>query len=116
LRNRNRSVLPLVARLVLSWFAWPIKLRLDSGLPHGTPMPGFSVGPSMPEPNISSFADLLREARQQPEPQRLLFVFAGAALPDDSTPEQRRRYAAGAGGALVPLMCVDKAPDELRSF
>jgi hypothetical protein len=70
----------------------------------------------MPDRTISSFDDLLREARQQPEPQRLLFVFAGAALPDDSTPEQQRRYAAGAGGALVPLMCVDKVPDELRSF
>ncbi len=70
----------------------------------------------MPNRTISSFDDLLREARQQPELQRLLFVFAGAALPDDSTPEQRRRYAAGEGGALVPLMCVDKLPDELRSF
>ena len=38
----------------------------------------------------------------------LLFVFAGAELPDDATPEQRQRFAEGAGGALVPLMCVDK--------
>ena len=36
---------------------------------------------------ISSFEDLLQAARQQPEPQRLLFVFADAELPaDDSTP------------------------------
>ena len=40
----------------------------------------------------------------------------GAELPEDSTPEQRRRFAAGAGGALVPLMCVDKTPDELTTF
>jgi len=65
---------------------------------------------------ITSFDDLLRVARRQPEPQRLLFVFAGAELPDDSTPEQRDRFAAGAGGALTPLMCVDKAPDEIGSF
>jgi hypothetical protein len=70
----------------------------------------------MPELSIASFDDLLRAARQQPEPQRLLFVFTGAELPEDSTDEQRRRFAAGGGGALVPLMCVDKAPDELGTF
>lgn len=66
--------------------------------------------------NISSFDDLLRAARQQPEPQRLLFVFANADLPDDSTPEQRARFQAGQGGALVPLMSVDKTPEELDTF
>jgi hypothetical protein len=66
--------------------------------------------------NISSFDDLLRAAREQPEPQRLLFVFADAELPDDSTPEQRVRFEAGQGGALTPLMSVDKTPEELGSF
>ena len=66
--------------------------------------------------NISSFDDLLRAAREQSEPQRLLFVFANAELPDDSTPEQRARFEAGQGGALTPLMSVDKAPEELGSF
>lgn len=70
----------------------------------------------MPDLHISSFDDLLRAARQQTQPQRLLFVFMGAELPEDSTSEQRRRFAAGAGGALVPLMCVDKTPDELTTF
>ena len=70
----------------------------------------------MPDLSISSFEDLLHAARQQPEPQRLLFVFMGAELPEDSTPEQRQRFAAGAGGALVPLMCVDESPDELTTF
>lgn len=65
---------------------------------------------------ISNFADLLRAARAQPEPQRLLFVFAGAELPPDASPEQRAGFDAGEGGELVPLMCVDKAPAELESF
>lgn len=65
---------------------------------------------------ISSFDDLLHAVRKQPEPQRLLFVFANAELPDDSTPEQRARFEARQGGALVPLMSVDKAPDELSTF
>jgi hypothetical protein len=62
------------------------------------------------------FAQLVAMARQQPEPQRLLFVFAGAELPEDATPEQRARFERGEGGALVPLMTVDKAPDELAGF
>jgi len=62
---------------------------------------------------IASFNDLLRAACAQPEPQRLLFVFAGA---EDSTPEQRARFQAGQGGALAPLMSVDKIPEELGTF
>ena len=66
--------------------------------------------------SISSFDDLLQAARQQYEPQRLLFVFATADLPDDSTPMQRQQFLAGEGGALVPVMVVDKAADDLNSF
>lgn len=66
--------------------------------------------------DIASFDDLLRAARAQPEPQRLLFVFASAELPADSTPAERARHAAGEGGALVPLMSVDKDPDDLAAF
>jgi len=66
--------------------------------------------------DISSFDDLLRAAREQSEPQRLLFVFANAALPDDSTSEQRARFEAGEGGALAPLMAVDRTPDDLGTF
>jgi hypothetical protein len=66
--------------------------------------------------SISSFDDLLHAAREQSEPQRLLFVFANAVLPDDATPEQRARFETGQGGALAPLMSVDKAPEELDTF
>ena len=66
--------------------------------------------------NISTFEDLMRAACEQPEPQRLLFVFAAAVLPEDSTPEQRARFEAGHGGALTPLMSVDKTLEELSTF
>jgi len=66
--------------------------------------------------NIARFDDLLQAARLQPEPQRLLFVFAGAELPADASPAQRAQFDAGEGGELAPLMCVDKAADALRSF
>lgn len=66
--------------------------------------------------DISSFDDLLMAARAQPQPQRLLFVFAGAELPDDATPAQRAHFEQGEGGALVPLMCVDKSIAELTNF
>lgn len=65
---------------------------------------------------LASFDDLLRAARQQPQPQRLLFVFAGASLPADADSSQRDSFSAGQGGELAPLMCVDKTPEELSSF
>jgi len=66
--------------------------------------------------NIANFQDLLSAARQQPEPQRLLFVFAAAELPEGSSAQEAQRFAAGQGGALTPLMAVDKTPDEIASF
>ena len=65
---------------------------------------------------ISSFDDLLLAACEQPQGQRLLLVFANADLPDDATPEQRAGFEHGAGGALVPIVCVDKTPDEIGNF
>jgi hypothetical protein len=65
---------------------------------------------------ISQFEQLLQAAAAQTSPQRLLFVFAGAELPVDATPEQKARFEAGEGGALEPLACVDKRLDELAQF
>jgi len=67
-------------------------------------------------PSASHFDQLLKAAAAQPDPQRLLFVFAQAELPADATPEQKKNFAAGKGGALTPLACVDKAPAELTTF
>ena len=40
---------------------------------------------------IQTFDDLLTTARQQPDAQRLLFVFAIAELPEDASLEQKKR-------------------------
>jgi hypothetical protein len=66
--------------------------------------------------NITSFDDLLTAARQQPEPQRLLMVFARAEMPEIASAEQRERFEARTGGYLLPTVCVDKLPDELSGF
>jgi hypothetical protein len=65
---------------------------------------------------ISHFDQLLQAAAAQPDPQRLLFVFATAGLSQDATAAQRERHTAGGGGALAPLMCVDKGLDDLSDF
>jgi hypothetical protein len=64
----------------------------------------------------SHFQQFLQAAEAQPEPQRLLFVFATAELPEDATADQTERFAAGHGGTLTPLMTADKDVGELSSF
>ncbi len=66
--------------------------------------------------NIASYADLISAACAQAEPQRLLFVFVRAELPDDATAAQKTEFAAGEGGALAPVLCIDKLPAEQPSF
>jgi len=66
--------------------------------------------------NITDYNSLLAAAKQQPEPQRFLFVFLKASLPKDFDAEDEARFNEGQGGALQPLMCVDKPVDELTNF
>ncbi|MBS0193467.1 MAG: ribonucleotide reductase subunit alpha [Proteobacteria bacterium] len=66
--------------------------------------------------SLHSFADLLAAARAQPQPQRLLLVFAAAELPRDATAAERERFAHGEGGALAPTVCVDKRPEDIADF
>jgi hypothetical protein len=66
--------------------------------------------------DIACFDDLLAAARAQPEPQRLLLVFSAADCESDASADQRSAHAAGEGGVLRPLMCVDKDPAELADF
>lgn len=65
---------------------------------------------------ITDYESLLSVARQQAEPQRLLFVFLKASLPKDHGDEEASRFHSGQGGELQPVMCVDKTLDELGSF
>lgn len=65
---------------------------------------------------MDHFDDLLIAARGQQQPQRLLIVLAAAELPPDATPAEREAFARGEGGALAPVLCVDKLADEVESF
>lgn len=66
--------------------------------------------------SIENYADLITTAKNETNPQRLLFVFAKAVLPDDATPEEKAAFEKGEGGALDPILCVDKTPEEAASF
>lgn len=66
--------------------------------------------------NIESYTDLIQAAAMQDEPQRLLFVFAKAELPNGYTDGQKNNFEQGMGGALAPVLCVDKLPDEVAEF
>ena len=66
--------------------------------------------------DIVNYETLLMVGREQKEPQRFLFVFLKAGLPDDLEGDEAERFSAGKGGVLSPIMCVDKPLDELTDF
>ncbi len=65
---------------------------------------------------MNDFQQLLHAAAEQAEPQRLLFVFVRADLPESPTTDQRDRHDRREGGTLSPVLCVDKLPAEVSSF
>jgi hypothetical protein len=65
---------------------------------------------------LHHFDDLLTAARNEAEPQRLLLVFAAAELPRDASAAEREAFERGEGGALAPVLCVDKRPEEIANF
>ena len=65
---------------------------------------------------ITDYKTLLEVGRQQTDPQRFLFVFLQALLPDDHSDEDLQRYQSGGGGQLSAIMCVDKDLAELTDF
>lgn len=72
--------------------------------------------PTKPAAQIDSYASFIAMANAQPEPQRLLWVFARAELPAGHTETQKQHFLAGHGGALEPVLCVDKLPSEVTQF
>jgi len=65
---------------------------------------------------LHSYAEFIQLAQTQAEPQRLLWVLAKAELPNGYTELQRLDFEAGFGGALEPVLCVDKLPAEVADF
>jgi len=65
---------------------------------------------------ITDYKSLLTVGKQQSEPQRFLFVFLQASLPDTNKEEDKERFNSGKGAMLEAVMCVDKDLDELTDF
>lgn len=63
--------------------------------------------------SITCFDDLVNVAKEQPDPQRLLFVFTTVEEPEEMNARNRQAYEQGVGGNLIPMACVDKTVDEL---
>ena len=59
---------------------------------------------------------MLTVAKQQPDPQRFLFVFLKTSLPKDNKGDEEFRFLNGLGGALTPVMTLDKPLNELTNF
>ncbi|GGC60325.1 ribonucleotide reductase subunit alpha [Marinobacter halophilus] len=65
---------------------------------------------------ITSYQELVQASQQEHEPQRFLFVFCKAELPDDASAGEKSAFERGEGGALTPVICVDKTPKEAPEF
>lgn len=59
---------------------------------------------------MSHFENLLNTAKNEPQPQRILFLFAKAI---DQAGVMR---ADCQGGRIEAVMCVDKSPEDLSTF
>lgn len=66
--------------------------------------------------DIIDYKTLLAVGRQQKDPQRFLFVFLQASLPDEHNETDLQRFQSGQGGELQAIMCVDKDLAELTDF
>lgn len=65
---------------------------------------------------ITDYKTLLMVGKQQSDPQRFLFVFLQASLPEDHNEADKQRFQSGQGGELKAIMCVDKDLAELTDF
>ncbi|MFY8350918.1 ribonucleotide reductase subunit alpha [Pseudoalteromonas sp. SSM20] len=58
---------------------------------------------------ISKLSDLVEMANEQPDPQRLLFLFAEVSSESKKNKSQQK-------GTITPVMCVDKLPSDINAF
>ncbi len=65
---------------------------------------------------ITDYQSLLAVGKLQDQPQRFLFVFLQASLPNEHNDEDKVRFNSGLGGELQAIMCVDKDLAELTDF
>ena len=65
---------------------------------------------------ITDYQSLLAVGKQQQDPQRFLFVFLQASLPEDHSDTDMQQFHSGQGGELMAIMTVDKALEELTDF
>lgn len=65
---------------------------------------------------ITDYKSLLIVGKQQVEPQRFLFVFLQAILPDEHSDKDKQQFQSGQVGELKAIMCVDKDLAELTNF
>lgn len=59
---------------------------------------------------ITNFSDLISHAKNEPNPQQFLFLFAKA----DS--KRNAFMTSHSSGTIIPVMCVDRPADELSTF
>jgi hypothetical protein len=59
---------------------------------------------------ISMFSDLLSMANEQPDPQRLLFLFTNVTATKKSRKQDDKK------GTIEPTMVVDKLTEEMHAF
>ncbi len=59
---------------------------------------------------MTVFSELLQMTQTQDEPQRLLLLFANA---EAKNPKKSKSHQQG---TITPVMCVDKAPEDLTDF
>ena len=59
---------------------------------------------------MKTFKELLKLTHEQEQPQRLMFLFANAESTNTKKSKKHQK------GTILPVMCVDKLPEELTTF
>ncbi len=65
---------------------------------------------------ITNFDELVEAARREPQPQTMLMLFVRTTLEESHTSEDLERFERGEGGALQPVMSVDRLAANMGNF